>query len=231
MLDLGRTFVASVEREPSALAIVDGELRLSYERWHEQILAVAAGLAELGLGKGDHLVSLLQNRWEAATLHWACQHTGIVITPLNWRSKPAEVEYVLHDATARAVVYEGISQNAVLEASPAADLPRIGVGEGHDRTRSSADFGDLTNCPPSVDGPGAAWADLSLMLYTSGTTGRGKGVPRRHVAERSSAVAHVAQTRRCLHGSKRTARGRSMHTTARSQWSDTRSSTANVRPR
>ena len=113
MLDLGRTFAASVERDPSALAIVDGDLRLSYERWQGQILAVSSGLAELGLGKGDHLVTLLQNRWEAATLHWACQHAGVVITPLNWRAKPAEVEYVLNDATAKAVVYEAISRDAV----------------------------------------------------------------------------------------------------------------------
>ena len=34
---------------------------------------------------GDHLLAVLQNRWEMATLHWACQFAGIVITPLNWR--------------------------------------------------------------------------------------------------------------------------------------------------
>ena len=46
---------------------------------------------------------------------------------------------------------------------------------------------------PAGDVPRASAEDVSLMLYTSGTTGRGKGVPRRHRAERSAAVAHVAQ--------------------------------------
>ena len=40
---------------------------------------------------------LLQNRWEAATLHWACQFAGIIITPLNWRAKADELDYCLDE--------------------------------------------------------------------------------------------------------------------------------------
>ena len=43
---------------------------------------------------GDHLVTLLQNRWEAATIHWACQFAGIIVTPLNWRSTADELDYL-----------------------------------------------------------------------------------------------------------------------------------------
>ena len=50
--------------------------------------------------------------------------------------------------------------------------------------------------------PRAAEDDLSLMLYTSGTTGRGKGVPRSHRAERTSALAHIAQN--CYRTGERT---------------------------
>ena len=60
------------------------------------------GLAEVGLKRGDHLVAVLQNRWEMATLHWACQFAGIVMTPLNWRAKADEVDYCVADASARA---------------------------------------------------------------------------------------------------------------------------------
>ncbi len=190
MLDLGTSFVASVERDPGALAIVDGELRLTYGEWAPLIAAAAAGLGAMGLRRGDRLLSLLQNRWQAATLHWACQLSGVMITPLNWRAKADEVEYCIADAEVRAVAYESASADAVLAAAAARALPRItlaapGDGEiGFDAM--------LAATGPSLQ-PCATAEDWSLMLYTSGTTSRPKGVPRRHRAERAAAIAHVAQ--------------------------------------
>jgi 2-furoate---CoA ligase len=157
VLDLGRGLIAAVERSPKATAIVDGELRLGYGEWLPCILAVVAGLDALGLAKGDHVLTVLQNRWEAATLHWACQLAGIVITPLNWRAKGEEIDYCL----------------------AAAD----GTG----------DFAALLALPQAAASSRASAEDWSLMLYTSGTTGRPKGVPRRHRHERAAALAHVAQ--------------------------------------
>src|SRR5262249_39828607 len=84
MLDLGTSFLASVARDPDALAIVDGDVRLTYSAWYERISALVAGFDALGLEAGDHLVTVLQNRWQAATIHWACQFAGIIVTPLNW---------------------------------------------------------------------------------------------------------------------------------------------------
>ena len=81
MLDLGRTFLQSVERSPNALALVDGDVQLTYAQWHRLILNVADGLREFGLQRGDRLLVVLQNRWEMATLHWAGQFAGIVIVP------------------------------------------------------------------------------------------------------------------------------------------------------
>jgi 2-furoate---CoA ligase len=88
MLDLGTSFIASLERDPNALAIVDGTVQLTYRAWYAKISAMIAALDDLGLHPGD-LVTVLQNRWEAATIHWACQFAGIIITPLNWRAMPA----------------------------------------------------------------------------------------------------------------------------------------------
>ena len=106
MLDLGLSFLASVARDPNALAIVDGDTRLTYAQWYRRISALVAGFDALGLRAGDHLVTALQNRWEAATLHWACQFAGIVITPVNWRSTASELDFYLEDAEAKAIVYE-----------------------------------------------------------------------------------------------------------------------------
>jgi 2-furoate---CoA ligase len=192
MLDLGTTFLQSVERSPRALALVDGELRLSYGDWHAVIARAAAGVRALGLQRGDRLLSVLQNRHEAATLHWACQFLGIVIVPLNWRAKPEEIDYCIGDADIKALCFEPVSEAAVRYSEAARPLPRIGVGalEGDAATLH---WDDLLAVPPLLLNGEAEAQDVSLMLYTSGTTGKPKGVPRRHRHERAAALAHVAQ--------------------------------------
>ena len=190
MLDLGTSFVASVSRDPQAVALVDGELRLTYTEWFTRISAVAAGLDELGLKPGEHLVTLLQNRWEAATLHWACQLAGIIITPLNWRASADDLDYCLADADAVLLVYEDTASPAVAASSAVAKIRRVRVGTTSD---GEIAFSDLLSSTASDVKPRAGADAWSLMLYTSGTTSRPKGVPRRHRAERAAAIAHVAQ--------------------------------------
>ncbi len=183
MLDLGTSFLASVERDPDALAIVDGEMRLSYRQWYDKISALAAALRETGLKRGDHVLTAMQNRWENASLHWACQFLGLVVTPLNWRAKADEIDFGIEDADAKAVFYEASTEEAVRLSRLAQDLPQLSA-------EALADI--MTGKAPDVM-PVADAADWSLMLYTSGTTSKPKGVPRRHRAERAGAVAHVAQ--------------------------------------
>lgn len=193
MFDLGRTFVQSVERSPNALAVADGEVLLSYVQWFDKIRGVAAGLRGLGLGHGDRLVAILQNRWEMATLHWACQFTGIVITPVNWRAKPEELEYCVADAGAKAIVFEGISAPAVAGSAAAQAIARIALDDAPGGTCHFDALLAASRLGADTLLPGAEADDLSLILYTSGTTGKPKGVPRRHRHERAAALAHVAQ--------------------------------------
>ena len=67
---------------------------------------------------GDHLVPLLQNRVEAALIHWACQFAGIVVTPLNWRAKADELRAALEDRQTPAEVAEanGVSRSDLVDA-------------------------------------------------------------------------------------------------------------------
>src|SRR5262249_14789915 len=187
---LGLSFLAAVERQPDALAIVDGDQRLTYAHWYQRISGVVASFDGLGLKPGDRLVTLLQNRCEAATLHWACQLAGVVITPINWRCKPEELDYCLEDCEARVLVYEGISAEAVARSSKAGSRLRVAVNvpASGDLPFQQLSEQSATNATPR--GESEQW---SMMLYTSGTTGRPKGVPRRQRAERAAALAHVAQ--------------------------------------
>jgi 2-furoate---CoA ligase len=191
MLDLGTSFVASVARDPEALAIVDEGVRLTYAQWYGRISALVASLDRIGLKSGDHLVTVLQNCEAAATLHWACQLAGIVITPINWRARADELDFCIENSGCRAVVYQDVSAPAMVESRRAQALPRICAGNGD--IADALDFetmaaGPAAEAMPRVDAD--AW---SIMLYTSGTTSRPKGVPRRHRAERAAGIAHVAQ--------------------------------------
>jgi 2-furoate---CoA ligase len=181
MFDLGTSFLASVARDPNALAIVDGTRAADYQEWYRRISSVVAGLDALGLKPGDHLVTVLQNRWEAATIHWACQFAGIIVTPVNWRATADDLDFFCADAGAKALIYEDVSAEAARGCR--AGCPGMNVG----------DFVEWFKLKAPDAAPRAEPDAWSVMLYTSGTTAQPKGVPRRQRAERAAALAHVAQ--------------------------------------
>ena len=198
MTDLGRVLIAAAERNPHALAVVDGERRFDYGAWLDTVSRVAGGIGTLGLRPGDRLAVIMQNRWEMAALHWACQLAGVVAVPLNWRSNADELDYFLTDSGAAALAFDESAAAAVADSAAAARLRRIEAGG---TSESTVPFGDLLAAPAKA-APRAGENDLSLMLYTSGTTGRGKGVPRTHRAERAAVLAHIAQN--CYRAGERT---------------------------
>ena len=191
MLDLGTSFVASVARDPDAVAVVDHDIRLTYAQWYARISSLIASLDRIGLKPGDHLVTVLQNCEAAATLHWACQLAGIVITPVNWRAKADELDFCIENAEGRAVVYQDVSAAAVAESRRARALARICAGRGD--TTDAFRFDRMAVEAASDATPRVSAEAWSIMLYTSGTTSKPKGVPRRHRAERAAGIAHIAQ--------------------------------------
>jgi 2-furoate---CoA ligase len=191
MLDLGTSFMASVSRDADALAIVDGTTRLTYKEWYDHISSIVAGFDRLGLKPGDHFVTALQNRWEAATLHWACQFAGIILTPVNWRAQADELDFVLTDSEAKALAYQQVSAEAVARSPATARLPRLVIEGAPQQGEIALEAWLSQKAEPAQ--PRATADATSLMLYTSGTTAKPKGVPRSHAAERAAALAHVAQ--------------------------------------
>jgi 2-furoate---CoA ligase len=190
MFDLGRGLLASAERIGDAIAISDGDKRLSYAQWRDEILGIVGGLDASGLVAGDHVVTLLSNRLEAASLHMACQIAGLVITPLNWRATTEELDYVLADGGGKALVFEPLTSDTVAASQPAMLVRRIGLDAA---AAAGVPWEAIAGAKPAEPMARATPETISVMLYTSGTTGRGKGVPRTHQAERAAALAHVAQ--------------------------------------
>ena len=125
MLDLGRTFLQAVERDPGSLAIVDGSKRYTYGEWALHIGAVQQFFNKKGLKNGDRILTILQNRYEAATIHWACQMAGIAIVPLNWRSKSDEIDYCAQNADVKLAFVEEISLSNYLQSETSKSISVI----------------------------------------------------------------------------------------------------------
>ncbi len=186
MLDVGAALIQAAARSPAAEALVDGSRRWTYAALLADACRLAGGLKGLGLNSGDRIVSAYQNTAEAALLHWACQLVGVAITPLNWRATAAELDYCAENAEAKAVFYQDVSAEAVQASVVATRITRICLGPAFDALATAAPVAPVAHGDPAAE---------SVILYTSGTTGRPKGVPRSHRAERAAAIAHVAQNR------------------------------------
>ncbi len=182
-MNLGEHLLACAERHPEALAIVDGEQRATYAELLERARSAAGGLTALGIAPGDRVAAALKNRIETAVLYWASQWLGAVFVPLNWRLRPDELTYCVGDCGARVLAIEGASAEA---AAAVPGTPLIAIADAPAGEPLPA--GEGTPEPARADE-----REPALMLYTSGTTGRPKGVPRSHRAERSAALAQLVQ--------------------------------------
>jgi 2-furoate---CoA ligase len=194
---LARALTVAAERAPGAEAIAEGGRRATYAAFEARVNRVAASLARLGLARGEHVAILLKNREAHVAVYWACQKLGLVATPLNWRYAEGEVRFCVDDAEAAAVLFEPASRAAVLAARPALPRVRCWIYAGADAPADTVEFEALAagNADPGPPGVAVDERHVSIMLYTSGTTGQPKGVPRTHRAEAAAALAHVVQSR------------------------------------
>jgi fatty-acyl-CoA synthase len=174
-LTIGRWIRDRAIVTPGRVAIERGDERISYAELDARSEALACALVGLGLGRGDRVASLTRNSPEHVELFFACAKAGLVLTPLSWRSAPAELAYQLTDAEPAALFVEPhhgpLADAALAQAgsSPVrlvlarAELDGVATEEAGWELDASVDDGD----------------DL-LLLYTSGTTGRPKGARLTH---------------------------------------------------
>jgi len=188
---LARLLDRAALRRPEAPALVDGARRLTYAELAAQAVALGRGFAGLGVAKGDRVLIALKNRLEHVLAYWALQTIGGVPTPANFRLAAGELRYVLEDCGARVALFEPTTAAAVLEA--AEGWPGRLVSIGGEAPAGAIRFAELLASDGALAGREVREGDLSLILYTSGTTGRPKGVPRTHRNHHAGALAHVIQ--------------------------------------
>ena len=136
---------------------------------------LAKGMATLGLREGDVVAVLLRNRMAYLEIILACRRLGIYYCPVNWHFTAAELGYILGDSGARAVFTETAFVETVKEANTGM-MPAFCVNTGPAMAAGVRDFDEWVDAQSRYAGPLAA--PRGHMAYTSGTTGKPKGVVR-----------------------------------------------------
>jgi long-chain acyl-CoA synthetase len=164
------------EADPSHLALIDPEHNaLTYGELYELTNALVHGLRARGLQRGDQVTTVLPNSFEQAALALACFQGGFYYTPVNWHLVGPEIAYIVNDSETKAfIVSERFAGEAVrvLAESNVPESNRFCVGT----VEGFRPFAELI-----AEQPRTRPDDLSTgayMFYTSGTTGRPKGVRR-----------------------------------------------------
>lgn len=180
-MDLATALAWAAQRHPERRAVGGTGRHLTYREWDARTSRLAMALATAGVRAGDRVVFSLAGGEPLASLHLAAQKLGAVSVPLSTRFGPDELRYCLGDADAALLVVDGSTA-----AADVADTVPVRTVAELDASAEREPDGPLPG-PPSEDA-------VSVMLYTSGTTGKPKGVPRTHRAEHTAAVAHAIQT-------------------------------------
>jgi long-chain acyl-CoA synthetase len=185
-MNLARYLEETAARAPDAHAIVfEGEAS-TYGDLSARARRVAAGLAALGVGRGDRVALWLGNHPAFAEAMYGAWHIGAVVVPVHAGLTPPEAKHVLSDAEVKVVVAGRVQAEAArsLEASIASLDRAIILGEDYDAFCSTA--------PEAPDLVSVSDDDLALIAYTAGTSGLPKGAMLTH----ANLNANLEQMRR-----------------------------------
>ncbi len=172
---------------PDRIAVIYNERRYTWAEVRERATRVASSLSRKGLGRGDTVSVMAANTPEMFELHYAVAMTGAVLNTINTRLEPETVAYILDHGDAKLVIADTAFTAVIRSALDlnGNDLPVVDIvdpdGPGGARTGEET-YDDLveTGDPGFAwQGPEDEWQALALN-YTSGTSGRPKGVVYHH---------------------------------------------------
>jgi fatty-acyl-CoA synthase len=166
-------------------AVVDGDLRMTYAQLHERCRRLAGALAPLAGGRP--VAVLAPNTHVLLEAHFGVPWAGVPLVAINTRLSAGEIAYILEHSQAAVLVHDPVFDPLVAEAVDRLDAPpvQIRIGEQYEELLAAA--------TPQACTPDDERALLSVN-YTSGTTGRPKGVMYHHRGAYLQALAMVGHT-------------------------------------
>jgi fatty-acyl-CoA synthase len=164
----------------------------TYAEMAERAVALAGGLSDHGIGAGDVVAILSYNCPEFLEAIFAANYLGATAMPINWRLAAPEVRYILEHSQARALVCDDELVDLANDATEdeAGDLLRACVLQAAAGWTSLADLRASATRPVRAS---AAADDIHRLMYTSGTTGRPKGVMLTHANLAWKNLAHLVE--------------------------------------
>ncbi|MDE0710838.1 MAG: class I adenylate-forming enzyme family protein [Rhodospirillales bacterium] len=188
--NIGAMLRATATRHPDGDAVVDGVRRLTYAGLLRCAEGMVVAMHRIGLARGDRVGIWSGNRWEAIAAVVACLRADFVAVPLGHRLQTDEVDYMLNDSGARALMVDDALAARVPGKRRLPDLRHVFslTDEGDDRT-----FATTTSQP--VPPPAGDEEALAFLMYTSGTTGRPKGAMITHFNLAHSVLHYIRAMR------------------------------------
>lgn len=178
-------------------AVSYGEHRLNWGEFAQSCRQIAAGLRKRGIGKGDTVSVLLPNIPELFELHFAVAMAGGVLNTINTRLEADTIAYILEHSDCKTLIFDSAYSDIVSKAlsinGKSPDLVEVCDGQaGFDAPQVGADFQSLkTQGMVDWELPADEW-DAIALNYTSGTSGRPKGVIYHHRGAYLMALGTVA---------------------------------------
>jgi long-chain acyl-CoA synthetase len=166
-------------RMPDKAAVIDaasGDVT-TFAELDRRSLQIAQLLAASGLGRGDHIAIMMDNRPEYFEIVWAAQRRGIYTTPVNWHLTEAEAAYVVADCGAQALFTSATVADLAERVAARSDRLVLKVMVG---TPSAGFVGYDDACSPHPAEPVEPEVEGAYFLYSSGTTGAPKGIKPDH---------------------------------------------------
>lgn len=180
-MNISELLACNARKFPDKTAIIDGDIELSYEEVDRTVNRLASSLSRLGIRQGEKVILYMPNTKEFAFAYFAVLRLGAIVVPINARLTASEVQYILHHSEAKAVIAHEWICGQLAPLVGQRNIVWIKTGKAADVWVSMADLiaagvPDPVVCPLNEE-------DEAAILYTSGTTGRPKGVlfPHRNI--------------------------------------------------
>jgi fatty-acyl-CoA synthase len=172
---------------PDRVAVTDGDLRLSWTELRERARRLACALQARGIEHGDRVAYLAPNGHELLEAHYGVPWAGAALVAINVRLMPDEIGYILGHSGAKLIVVDP-SLEQLVPAEAAVERLRCGPGDAYERLLAAAPDGEPEPRLESED-------DTISVNYTSGTTGRPKGVMYTHRGAYLNALSEAHHAR------------------------------------
>jgi acyl-CoA synthetase (AMP-forming)/AMP-acid ligase II len=193
-LPVGQLIKVHASNTPDREAIADQVKRYTFGEWDERSNRLAHGLREMGVGHGDRFAIIAYNSVEWMEIYAAAAKGGQITVPIMFRLAPPEIEYIINHSGCKAILVaeefvemlDGLRDNVPIPGDNYVYLGRAKAPKGYLHYEELMKRGPST--PPEVAVNGA---DIWNIMYTSGTTGRPKGVVRTHESNTAEYVLNA----------------------------------------